>query len=53
MMKELLGKVGGTSGGKGGSMHIAAMQKGMMGHFLFNIQIHRMFNFWMIVIHIP
>lgn len=31
MMKELLGKVGGTSGGKGGSMHIADFSVGMLG----------------------
>ena len=30
-MKELLGKVGGTSGGKGGSMHIADFSVGMLG----------------------
>ncbi len=31
MMKELYGRVGGTSGGKGGSMHIADFSVGMMG----------------------
>ncbi len=31
MMKELMGKVGGTSGGKGGSMHIADFSVGMLG----------------------
>jgi len=31
MMKELYGKVGGTSGGKGGSMHIADFSVGMLG----------------------
>ena len=31
MMKELLGRVGGTSGGKGGSMHIADFSVGMLG----------------------
>jgi len=31
MMKELFGRVGGTSGGKGGSMHIADFSVGMMG----------------------
>ncbi|MGE0253013.1 MAG: thiamine pyrophosphate-dependent dehydrogenase E1 component subunit alpha [Alphaproteobacteria bacterium] len=31
MMKELYGKVGGTSGAKGGSMHIADFSVGMMG----------------------
>jgi TPP-dependent pyruvate/acetoin dehydrogenase alpha subunit len=31
MMKELFGRVGGTSGGKGGSMHIADFSIGMMG----------------------
>lgn len=31
MMKELHGKVGGTSGGKGGSMHIADFSVGMLG----------------------
>ncbi len=31
MMKELLGKVGGTSGAKGGSMHIADFSVGMLG----------------------
>ena len=31
MMAELLGKATGYSGGKGGSMHIADMDKGMLG----------------------
>jgi len=31
MMKELYGKRGGLCGGKGGSMHIADLSKGMMG----------------------
>ncbi len=31
MMKELFGRVGGTSGGKGGSMHIADFSVGMLG----------------------
>jgi pyruvate dehydrogenase E1 component alpha subunit len=31
MMKEIFGRVGGTSGGKGGSMHIADFSVGMMG----------------------
>jgi pyruvate dehydrogenase E1 component alpha subunit len=31
MMKELFGRAGGTSGGKGGSMHIADFSVGMMG----------------------
>jgi pyruvate dehydrogenase E1 component alpha subunit len=31
MMKELFGRVGGTNGGKGGSMHIADFSVGMMG----------------------
>ena len=31
MMKEILGRVGGTCGGKGGSMHIADFSVGMMG----------------------
>lgn len=31
MMKELFGRVGGTSGGKGGSMHIADFKVGMLG----------------------
>lgn len=31
MMKELYGKVGGVCGGKGGSMHIADLSKGMLG----------------------
>ena len=31
MMKELLGREGGTSGGKGGSMHIADFSVGMLG----------------------
>ena len=31
MMKELFGKQGGTSGGKGGSMHIADFSVGMLG----------------------
>lgn len=31
MMAELLGKVTGYSGGKGGSMHIADMERGMLG----------------------
>ncbi len=31
MMKELLGRVGGTSGAKGGSMHIADFSVGMLG----------------------
>jgi TPP-dependent pyruvate/acetoin dehydrogenase alpha subunit len=31
MMKELLGRVGGTNGGKGGSMHIADFSVGMLG----------------------
>jgi acetoin:2,6-dichlorophenolindophenol oxidoreductase subunit alpha len=31
MMHELLGKVGGTCGGKGGSMHIADFSVGMLG----------------------
>ncbi len=31
MMKEIYGKKGGTGNGKGGSMHIADLKKGMMG----------------------
>lgn len=31
MMKEIMGKAGGLCGGKGGSMHIADMSKGMLG----------------------
>ena len=31
MMKEIYGKKGGTGNGKGGSMHIADLSKGMMG----------------------
>jgi len=31
MAKELLGRAGGTCGGKGGSMHIADFSKGMLG----------------------
>ena len=31
MMKELLGRVGGTNGAKGGSMHIADFSVGMLG----------------------
>ena len=31
MMKELLGRVGGTSDGRGGSMHIADLSVGMVG----------------------
>ena len=31
MMAELFGRVTGTNGGKGGSMHIADMSKGMLG----------------------
>jgi len=31
MMKELMGRVGGTNGGKGGSMHIADFSIGMLG----------------------
>jgi acetoin:2,6-dichlorophenolindophenol oxidoreductase subunit alpha len=31
MMRELLGRSGGTSGGKGGSMHIADFEHGMLG----------------------
>jgi pyruvate dehydrogenase E1 component alpha subunit len=31
MMKEIFGKEGGLCGGKGGSMHIADLSKGMMG----------------------
>ncbi len=31
MMRELFGRQGGTSGGKGGSMHIADFAKGMLG----------------------
>ena len=31
MMQELFGKAGGLCGGKGGSMHIADLRKGMMG----------------------
>ena len=31
MMRELLGRAGGTSGGKGGSMHIADFDHGMLG----------------------
>ncbi len=31
MIKELLGRVGGTNGGKGGSMHIADFSVGMLG----------------------
>jgi acetoin:2,6-dichlorophenolindophenol oxidoreductase subunit alpha len=31
MMKEIYGKVGGSCGGKGGSMHIAELDTGMMG----------------------
>jgi pyruvate dehydrogenase E1 component alpha subunit len=31
MMKELMGRTGGTSGGKGGSMHIADFSVGMLG----------------------
>lgn len=31
MMKEIYGRVGGTCNGKGGSMHIADLSKGMMG----------------------
>lgn len=31
MMRELFGRAGGTSGGKGGSMHIADFSQGMLG----------------------
>src|ERR1700722_17956957 len=31
MMLEIMGKAGGLCGGKGGSMHIADMSKGMLG----------------------
>src|SRR5262249_14019945 len=31
MMKEIYGKTGGSCNGKGGSMHIADLSKGMMG----------------------
>jgi pyruvate dehydrogenase E1 component alpha subunit len=31
MLRELLGRVGGTCGGKGGSMHIADFEVGMLG----------------------
>ncbi len=31
MMKEIYGKKGGSCNGKGGSMHIADLSKGMMG----------------------
>ncbi len=31
MMRELFGREGGTSGGKGGSMHIADFSRGMLG----------------------
>jgi pyruvate dehydrogenase E1 component alpha subunit len=31
MMKEIMGKQGGSCAGKGGSMHIAAVEKGMLG----------------------
>jgi pyruvate dehydrogenase E1 component alpha subunit len=31
MMKEIMAKVGGSCNGKGGSMHIAAIEKGMLG----------------------
>ncbi len=31
MMKEIYGKKGGSCGGKGGSLHIADLSKGMMG----------------------
>ncbi len=31
MMKEIFGRAGGLCGGKGGSMHIADLDKGMMG----------------------
>ncbi len=31
MMKELMGRVGGTNGGKGGSMHIVDFSVGMLG----------------------
>ena len=31
MMKEIFGRLGGTSGGKGGSMHIADFSVGMLG----------------------
>jgi pyruvate dehydrogenase E1 component alpha subunit len=31
MMKEIMGKEGGSCAGKGGSMHIAAVEKGMLG----------------------
>jgi TPP-dependent pyruvate/acetoin dehydrogenase alpha subunit len=31
MMRELFGRQGGTSGGKGGSMHIADFSRGMLG----------------------
>lgn len=31
MMKEIMAKVGGSCAGKGGSMHIAAIEKGMLG----------------------
>ena len=31
MMLEIMGKEGGLCGGKGGSMHIADMSKGMLG----------------------
>jgi TPP-dependent pyruvate/acetoin dehydrogenase alpha subunit len=31
MMRELLGRAGGTCGGKGGSMHIADLRVGMLG----------------------
>jgi pyruvate dehydrogenase E1 component alpha subunit len=31
MMKEIMARVGGSCAGKGGSMHIAAIEKGMLG----------------------
>ena len=31
MMAEILGRVDGTCGGKGGSMHIADISRGMLG----------------------